>query len=73
MSAGCGGEALPALQCADSEAWRSEGSLEKMHRVKNSVSAAVGWRHRQMRHCAKASAQPRLGVAEGWVGNTSGR
>ena len=41
MSAGCGGEALSALQCADGEAWRSKGSLEKMHPIKNSVSG--GW------------------------------
>ena len=38
MSAGCGGEALSPLQCADGEAWRSVGSLEKMHPLKNSVS-----------------------------------
>ena len=40
MSAGCGGEALPALQCADGEAWRSKGSLEKIHPTKNSVSGS---------------------------------
>ena len=27
VSAGCGGEALPALQCADGEPWRSEGVI----------------------------------------------
>ena len=40
MSAGCGGEVLPALQCADGEAWRSKGSLERMHPMKNSVSGS---------------------------------
>ena len=40
MSAGWGGEALPALHCADGEDWRSKGSLEKMHAIKNSVSGS---------------------------------
>ena len=38
MSAGCGCEALSALQCADGGPWRSKGSLEKMHPTKNFVS-----------------------------------
>ena len=40
MSAVCGSEALPVLQCADGEAWRSKGSLEKVHPMKNSVSGS---------------------------------
>ena len=40
MSACCGDEALPALQCADGEPWRSEGSLEKTHAIKNSVNGS---------------------------------
>ena len=40
MSAGCGGEALSALQYADVGPWRSEGSLEKMHPIKNSVNGS---------------------------------
>ena len=35
-----GGEELPALQCADGEAWRSKVSLEKVHPMKNSVSGS---------------------------------
>ena len=38
MSAGCGGEALSAVQCANDGSWRSEGSLERMRPMKKYVS-----------------------------------